>query len=58
MTALCAVCEEKVLPDVDHIEIDAERWRMDDPNETEQYWMHTDCAAETIDQWLSLSDQA
>ena len=57
MTHHCVVCNEEVPPDVNHFEIDAERVRMADQNDTEQYWMHIDCAHHTIGDWVSLEDQ-
>ena len=47
----CAVCGQRVAPDTDHVEIEAETVWMDDRNDLRAYMLHLDCALGTIDAW-------
>jgi hypothetical protein len=47
----CAVCGHSVLPDTDHVQVEAERKRMDDRNETDDYYFHEDCWRGVAGSW-------
>jgi hypothetical protein len=48
---LCAHCGRSVAPDTDHVRVELEKKRMQDRNETEEYYLHVDCSWEVTEDW-------
>lgn len=51
-TLYCAICGGRMEPDTDHVEIDAERVRMRDRNDVDEYVMHLDCWDRLTKGWM------
>jgi hypothetical protein len=47
---LCAHCGRSVAPDTDHVRVELEK-RMDDRDETEEYYLHVECSWEVTEDW-------
>jgi hypothetical protein len=47
----CAVCGRIVTPDLDHVEVTAERVNMDDRNREHTYYLHNQCWYAVGDSW-------
>jgi hypothetical protein len=47
----CAVCANRVAPDLDHVEIAAETIYMDDRNDQDEYYFHLDCWTHVSGGW-------
>jgi len=52
-TVYCAVCEEQLGLDSDHVVIDAEIKRINDRNDRDDYAMHTDCWRDLSAEWVN-----
>ena len=50
-TRYCAVCGERTAPDVDHVELDADHVRMQDPNRHDAWVLHPECYRELTEGW-------
>lgn len=50
-TMLCAICGDPVAMDTDHVKIDAETRRMQDRNDLDEYYLHIECAMNSLDTW-------
>lgn len=48
----CAVCGRRFEPDEDHVWVSAEKRRMRDRNETEEYALHPDCWRYLTGGWI------
>lgn len=51
MTVLCAECGRSVAPDTDHVRVELEKKRMDDPDDLEEYYLHVGCALDLTEDW-------
>lgn len=51
-TVYCAVCEEQIGLDSDHVDIQAELKRVNDRDGFDHYTMHPDCWQELSTEWM------
>lgn len=53
MTTLhCAICGNRFQPDTDHVWIKAEKKRIDDRDELDEYAMHQHCWRRLTEGWM------
>lgn len=50
-TVICAVCGESVPLDGDYAHIEIEKKRINDRDDREDYYLHTECRLETVRDW-------
>lgn len=50
-TVTCAVCGGPVPLDTDHAHITVEKKRIDDRDRRDDYYFHTECRLETVQDW-------
>ena len=50
-TLYCAVCGETTPADLNHVQIEAEKIRMQDRNTQDTFIMHPDCYRELSEDW-------
>lgn len=48
---ICAVCDERLLPDSDHVHVEAELKRIRDRDRLDEYYVHPDCWADLVSEW-------
>lgn len=47
----CAACGESVAPDMDHVHVVANRKRMRDRDDREDYYFHFECYQDVAAEW-------
>jgi hypothetical protein len=47
----CAICGQRVTPDLDHVQATAERVNMDDRNRETTYYLHSRCWDAVAGSW-------